>query len=351
MAHQWDRGVKAYSTWHGLEEIGAMQTAIEQIEHGERSGAWPTTVDFADLFAGSALIPVDRSVGRAVRASYTDHPTRIVGVVGARYHATTPERWRTLCHAAVEAGGKPTGAFSLRGGTRVVATFALEANGIETHLLLADSFDGSLRLTCGVTEVDVVCANTLSVALSSDGESMAQLRHTRSLDGKAMALQGVLKEAIQHGKSVRELVAKAQDTRLDRSQAQAMFDALFPEAPKDASKTAQTKAENARHDARLAAALPINRRGAQPGTLATLWNAATYLVDRRPDGSARELRGGADALDSMLFGARGKRVQEVQETIEVFLRDGTVKEMTVAQAVEAGALDKRQLLESMINDL
>jgi len=34
----------------------------------------------------------------------------------------------------------------------------------------------------------------------------------------------------------------------------------------------------------------------------------------------------------MLFGSRGKRVEEIRQVVEVVMRDGTVKEMSLAEA-------------------
>ncbi len=79
----------------------------------------------------------------------------------------------------------------------------------------------------------------------------------------------------------------------------------------------RTKAENARQEALAAAMLPVNRIG-DGQNVATLWNAATYIVDRRTDGTARAPRSG-ESLDSLLFGQRGKRIEEVQGIIEAAL--------------------------------
>lgn len=133
-----------------------------------------------------------------------------------------------------------------------------------------------------------------------------------------------------------------------------MFNALFPEAPEDASQRAKTRAENLRNEARLAAALPINRVGKKPGNVGTIWNAATYLVDRRADGSRRETRGGAENMvSSMLFGSRAKRLEEISKVIAVVLTDGTVENMTVTEAQAHGLDDKSiggALVDAMLDD-
>jgi hypothetical protein len=71
--------------------------------------------------------------------SYSAHPERVLGAVD-RFRATACDEWRDLVKAAVAAGAKPTGAFSLRDGSRVLATFEVGiSNGLRTQLLLVDA--------------------------------------------------------------------------------------------------------------------------------------------------------------------------------------------------------------------
>lgn len=353
MAHEWDRGVLASSSWHQLETLGNMSTAADIIAHGETSGAWPTALFYAALVARSEDGPELTVPGlEAIVGAYQSHADRVLGVVGGRYRETTPDEWRSLVSAAVDAGAKPTGAFSLREGKRVLATFEVgSGSGIVDHLVLADSFDGSLRLTAGTSSVRVVCANTLSAAMSSDGAHMARLRHTASLETRINALRDAIGDAVKTGSKVRAMFEAASSTVLNKARAKAAFDAMFPEAPEDATLVAKTRAENTRHAARIAAAMPINKVGSTPGNLATLWNAATYLVDRREDGTYRSARGDADGLDSMLFGARAKQVAEIQTMVEVLMADGTSQAMSVPQAADAGALvpGEGRILDMMLD--
>ena len=97
--------------------------------------------------------------------------------------------------------------------------------------------------------------------------------------------------------------------------------------------------------------LPQNWEGP---TLASIWNAATWVIDRDVEGNARATRGDdRNRLDSMLFGSRADRVEEVRAVIEVVLRDGTVEKMDVAEAVSHGidnAQIGRSILEQMLAD-
>lgn len=343
MAHEWFRGVLNASSWHGLEEIGIMPDCDAMIAHADRSGAWPTTVRFEGVQTIAGL----KAPGRAVVATYAQHPESCLAVVGDRYRATSAEEWRSLVKAATAAGAKPTGAFSLREGSRVLATFEVgTSNGLRTQLVLADAFDGSMRLTCGFSSIRVVCANTLSAAMSADGHGMAQLRHTASLETKVNVLAESIATAVANGDKVRNAYHAAETMQLTKAQAIDVFDRLFPAAPKDAEKTAITRADNVRADARRAMSRSENNAGP---TLATLWNASTWLVDREADGTARKVRGG-DALDSMLFGTRGERVTEIAHIVEVILKDGTVQSVPAHDAIGMG-VDPKILGKSLVDDL
>ncbi len=242
MAHMWDRGVLNASSWHGLEEVGTFTDAQSMIEHGERTGAWPIEVRLAAMRATLAdvgvTVPVLRE--RAVVASYRNEVPRAVGVGGERYQATTPAQWRALCEAAAEAGAKPTGAFSLDDGRKVLATFEVNGrdDGIAQFLLLADSFDGSQKLTCGTTSVRVVCANTLAMAMHSDGEGMAKLRHTSSLTGRVEVLRAEIGGALKSGTEMRQAMAAAAGVKLTEGIIEPLVAELFPLAAPDAVQAA-----------------------------------------------------------------------------------------------------------------
>lgn len=360
MAHYFEAGVFTSSTWHGMEEIHEMTTALELIEHGERVGAYPIDVTNDPIVA---CLDVDDAEGdpkyleapqyQAIVGHYAGkRRPKVLGVVGGRYRATLPEEWRELILAAGKAGAKPTGCFALNNGSRVVATFEVsDESGIVTHLVLADAFDGSMKLSCGFTSIRTVCANTLSAAMSQDGKAWAGIRHTASLEEKISKLAEAIEAAVEHGHAVAKAFDEASNVQLQRDKAIEAFDALFPPAPEDASQRAKTRAENMRDEARAAATMSINKVGNKPGNLGTLWNAATYLVDRRADGERRDARGGAgNSVSSMLFGSRAKRLQEISKVVEVVMRDGSVEKMTPAEAVEAG-VDEGSIGRKLVADM
>lgn len=345
MADEWDRGVLAKSSWHRLETIAKMMTGADLIAHGRKCGAWPLTLRYEPVRTeGGIVIPK----AKAVVASYEAHADRVLGLNGSRFRATTPDEWASVVEAATKAGAVPTGAFSLRNGSRVLATFEVgKSNGIKTHLTLADAFDGSMFLLGMKSAIRVVCANTLAAAVAADGGGMAQLRHTASLEEKIEGLRVAIADAVTSGETVRELYHKAEASRLTRADAEDVFDALWPKAAKDAEPATKTRAENARAEARKAMLNPVNNVGP---TLATLWNAATFLVDRTGDGHKRPTRGETDALDSLLFGSRARKVEAIGKVIETVMKDGTVVPMTAYEASDAG-VDPHAIGRTVLDDM
>lgn len=344
MTANFTAGVLTTSSWHGLETIGTMTTANDMIRHGEDSLAWPVHVAAEAMFTVNSKVKCYKD---AIVGVYADKHAECLGVVGGRYEPTTPEAWRSLVQAAVDAGAKPTGCFSLRDGRLVVATFEVgESNGLKTQFILVDSFDGSYQPTAGHTCIRVVGCNTLSAAMTSDGKAMARLRHTNTPPAKIEALRACIGEAITTGAKTRDLYHATENTKPPLASAEKVFDLLFPVAAADATPNTKTRAENARAAGRIAAAMPINHAG---NSLATLWNAATYLVDRTEDGEARKLRGG-HKLDSMLLGTRGERVEEILAVIEMVMKDGSIEKMTVSDALSHGA-DPRTVGAAMLQDM
>lgn len=366
MSADWSGGVLTTSSWHHLERVAELPDVDAMIRAGEDFGRWPVSFRFEDIVTTSGLaVPA-----RGLIASYRNGPDRCLAPLGERYCFTPPDEWRGIMRAAESAGGRPTGAFSLRDGTRLLGTFEVgQSNGTKTFLNVMDTLDGSGQFTCGASVVRVVCANTVAAWIRTDGDAAVKIRHTASLESKINLLTAALPRAIAAGEKVRDAYHKAEALTFAKADdARAAFDRLFPDATPEqhalatrkdkaaeitAAKVAVTRATNARAEARRAAALPVNRVGSR-GNLATLWNTATWLVDRTVDEhgriEARPTRGG-DMLDSMLFGTRGDRVTEIQTIVEVIMRDGSVRSMTVPQALAAGvdpALTGRAILDDLI---
>lgn len=355
MSHEFAKGGMVSPSWHRSEILVKMATAEEMIHVGRSTGAWPMKIAKMPLFWQDAETGdyrcVRKQIGEGALCMYTDGTEDVHGIVGRRWHPCMPEEWDALIKTACDAGAVPDGAYSLRDGTRVIATFTLPASaGFENHMVICDAMDGSLRLCCGKSVIRVECANTLSACFSASGDAMAKLRHTASLKLKIAALQKSIEQGIASAQSIIEGYHKAEEMKLSLKDYERLFDYLNPLAAEDASPRAKTIANNNRDAARAAAALKVNNVGQ---TLATLWNASTFLVDRTPDGKARDTRVDTDARDAILFGQRAKRIEEIQTIIQVVLRDGSVMNVPAPKALEMGVASDQvgpAVLAGMIDD-
>jgi hypothetical protein len=261
--------------------------------------------------------------------------------------------WEAGVEAACNAGATPKRTGSLDGGRKIFAEFDVPSSeGFYSTFTLIDSYDGTTGHYGGGGFGRVFCANQIAAMRRYDG--FASIRHSASIEHLTAIMHGEIAEAIAHGMSLRELYDKAKELHLSREAAMAAFDALFPSAPDDAGKRASTIAENRRHEARIASTLDVNNEGA---SLATFWNAATFLVDRDAAGRARKMRGNSTRDGSMMLGTMGRRLNQIQETIqamvEVIRPDGTVEALEVSEALEQGAAPSQVgsvLLESMLDD-
>jgi hypothetical protein len=346
MAHEWNKGVLTASSWHGLEQVEAMPDADSMIRAGETSGAWPTAISTADMVTTSGL----KVPGKAVVATYADGTQKAHGAVKGRWTALDPKEWQETVRAAVRAGARPTGAFSLKGGSHILATFEIDGGKgtVRNHLNLFDCLNGERKHMVGNTSIRTVCWNTLSASWALDGANYANVRHTASIDAKAADLRTAIEAHVKQGEAMSTLYENARKATLTRAESERLFDALFPKAEDDAHAKSKGRAENIRTDALRAAARAENNEGQ---SVATLWNAATWLVDREPNGAPKAARGGADRLDSLLFGTRAERIQEVQTLISVIMADGRIVDMPAPQAAELGvnhAEIGRSLLDSML---
>ena len=359
------REINRGSTWHNEETAVAMKTASDMLCAAQSANAWPLEINKVPLFSADGI---EMRGTYGVRARYLSAPDQLLSSVGSVWTDLLAQ-WEETLGAAIDMGARPLMAYALVDNfgrpNRLLATFDLpDASGIEgstikPYLLGICGLDGKTVDRWIDTTIDTVCANTLALALSEDraerkasGLKSSTVRHT----GKGVQQYAVLRDgitrALEAGKSVALAHAEARDTILRGEASSAAFDALFPRAEENDRTTdnMRTRARNRRDEAFAALRMPINRRDLPDGSLQKLWNTATFLVDRGVDGAARSVRGGGDAIASMISGTRGQRVQEIQEIIyRVLNRDGSETEMTASEAVDAGAVSGADLLSSMLD--
>jgi hypothetical protein len=357
MAAEWFGGVLNASSWHKLESVEVMPTAEAMIRRGEELGVYPTGVSLETMTTESGLtVP-----GQAIVADYLDGERRCHKAVSDRYHFLDPVEWRETIRAAVAAGAKPAGAFALgKMGSKVLATFEIDGSGdFRNYLNLADSLDQSCAYIAGGSSVRVVCANTFAAWMGQDGKRAARIRHTKSIGDRAEVLRGAIEDHVQSGQVIANLYRDAREARLARPDMEALLAELWPvpsdEDVKDGKVSAAkaTRAKTARMEAVVAMRRPENDEGP---TVASFWNAATWTVDRTADARdtparPRKMKGDADALESLLFGSRGARIEKVRQTMVRILRPDGSEESVTAHTAAAEGVDLAQVGRAVLDDM
>ncbi len=345
------------SSWHGEEEgIEECRTADELIAHAERLGAFPLSVDtsLASVQIDGRLVTSSRD--RVIVARYANDAPRIVGTCKGRWTYAGRDNWNGLIRAAVDSGARPAGGFSLDDGRKLCATFELDRGPagrmgeILSHLTFCDPLDGSGHLMVIQSDDRTLCCNTLrrNVVQATGNGALLQARHTRSIGSKVRSMAEVMQEAVASARKIREVYAERAERKLSASEFEHLANKLWPMADKDATPHLRTRLDNERQEAMRAIARSENNVG---NTVGTLHNAATWLVDRNSDGSARGPRGGGSALGSMLLGGMGDRVEEIETIIQVFMRDGSVQEVKASEALQTPGIDPQLVGRAVLSDM
>jgi phage/plasmid-like protein (TIGR03299 family) len=214
MAHELEIGINGQASfaslrepaWHGLGTVFEDEVTTAEMLSLANLNDWDVRLEEIPLpenhqshkshFFVSRTNPFDRN------------ETDVLGVVGERYKVLQNEELFDFASAMLHDGGRWETAGSIKNGTQVFGSIALEResvidpNGvsdkINTYLLVNTSHDGSVSIQASVTPVRVVCANTLNLALGGGtGRHRAikqsfKIRHTQSAAGKIQVAREAL---------------------------------------------------------------------------------------------------------------------------------------------------------------
>lgn len=283
------------SPWHSLgnpfPRVATTEEAIEASGMG-----W--TVSLQPLYRhrdGQAY------ESRLVRSVVRDDTHEEIGSVGMDYTLFQNREMFEFCDTLVgESAAMYHTAGSLRGGSRVWVLAKLPQNlvvvpgdEVEKYFLLASGHDGGLSLTARFTDIRVVCANTLSAALSEPGAKWEmKVRHTQNVKDRVEEARKVLQVGLRYfevlGRKYQALAAAT----IDAMMAQQYFEAVIPITK--TSKDEDSPRIKRTHE--ILAYLFQEGRGNQlPGVKNTMWaalNAVSEYVDHvrgvRRDGVPRE---------------------------------------------------------------
>jgi phage/plasmid-like protein (TIGR03299 family) len=290
--------------WHGLgQDLSAgADLATWQKEAGLDWSVIPSTVHFDNPLTKQK----EPYKGKVVLVrSDTGKP---LSVVTHRYRPVQPGEVIGFFKDFVEGLGafKMETAGSLRDGVKIWALakaeddFVLDKDDvIRRHLLLATSYDLSIKTIVQQTSVRVVCANTLTAAYGA-GEQGKEVRitvsHRTAFNGDKVKEKMMLDEQWQaFGQAVRRLA----DKRIDEGKARELIgEVFFPKQVRERVEFSEKGAKK-RIDEIIGymGTAPGQKLGTADGTVWGALNAVTYFVDHVAKSRNDDVR-----LDKAWFG-------------------------------------------------
>ena len=150
----------------------------------------------------------------------------------------------------------------------------------EANLLACTSHDGSLAFTLKLTSTRVVCQNTLSMALQSNG-ALARVKHTKNALDRVEAAKRYMHMVAENSKTLSEKLNLLAGRKMTRESFKSSLDRLFP-VSKDSKgdNLGQGRRDNLLAD--IVRLYESNDRNAVPeirGTAYNLLNAVTEYTD------------------------------------------------------------------------
>jgi phage/plasmid-like protein (TIGR03299 family) len=220
--------------WHNLGQIvegtQTWQETIKQanldwkVEKHQLMTPWATKIDAWGMF-------------RADNAVF-------LGAVGAQYEPIQNEYAFSFVDSLLEAadGAHYDSAGALGKGERIFVSakipFEFRIDGTDdkhlTYLLFVTSHDGSLSAQCKLTDVRVVCNNTLQQALNMGG-AVTRIKHTKTAEERLERAKKMMAGANSGVMSLKSKLDALSKRVLDKDTYVNCLDRIFPKDAKDQS--------------------------------------------------------------------------------------------------------------------
>lgn len=242
MAHYFESGMFAYQpAWHGLGNLV------------DKSLSAAEAIKAAGLNWGVSVLPCFDHLGnklpdfcsRTVRNS--DNST--LGSVGPDYKPFQNTQLFELAECMTQSGAVFETAGSLKNGRHVWALMNLGENRILddktiTYLLVTNRHDGGAQVRALVTDVRVVCWNTLSLALGKE-KNIIGIRHSGDIEAKLEEAKRVMQKAGDWREKYQKLAIKLVETHANERLMKNIADRLF-EMPGGADREKRMLVESKR---------------------------------------------------------------------------------------------------------
>lgn len=171
----------------------------------------------------------------------------ILGIVSNRYSIVQNRDAFSFTDSLIGNGAVYETAGSLRGGKQVwmlakTDQMKILGDDVDPYICFTNSHDGMGAVRCIMTPVRVVCANTLSLALSQTSRSWST-RHIGDISDKLSEAQRTLELAGEYMEHLATTADQLANTSLTDDQIRQIVDDLFPIA-EDASDRMKTNVES-----------------------------------------------------------------------------------------------------------
>ena len=261
--------VTAYPAWHGKAKVlDAPATAEEAII--EAGLDWE--VGMRTMTVGGIPITDHFAVQRLDN-------NRILGIVGKRY---VPMQNYKLFSFFDEVVGRKEAIYhtagSLRNGQIVwilaklpESYYVIKDDRVDSYILISSSHDGTLAITPTLTNVRVVCMNTLVTALI---EARLRIRHTASAEYELRAAHTIMGIATKKQSIFREVASRLLGIQVTSEVLRNMVQAAMPTKREDKEKNKHLAPIELLFDQG-----PMNNFGGMRGTGWAAYNALTQYVD------------------------------------------------------------------------
>ena len=270
---------------------------------------------------------------------FREDDRQFYGNVGARYEIIqTIDAFQFVDAIIGNDGAHYDSAGALGNGEVVFCSVHLPSAGFEivpgdehkSYLLFKTSHDGSLSSTGRLTDVRVVCNNTLNLALKGNGgKNEIRIKHTKNSVERMEQARKILLSGTMAAKTLQEKFQMLSQKRVTRPAMESILTKLFPV---DDNGELHTKSKNNISD--ILSLFDFNDDNQFPaikGSAYNLVNAITQYADKY-----RSARGGGDSEEGMsnaraesaLFGS-GEKFKDVALDV-ILAASSTMPGMNVA---------------------
>lgn len=182
---------------------------------------------------GRPIYDANGNVIRGFKANTRSSDDKVLGIVTDRYQVVQNIDAFQFTDNLIGGDVRYETAGSLNGGKRVwmlakMPTKKVAGDEVETFVAFCNTFDGSGSVKAIVTPVRIVCANTMSIALSTAKRSWS-MRHRGDIQGKLEEARDTLELTEMYMHELDKQAERWANVTVNEDQLQQLLNKLFPE--------------------------------------------------------------------------------------------------------------------------